>query len=1094
LRNLLIAGAVFASACLAQTGVVKSEGQPIPGAAVKATQGERVLLTLTDDTGAFRFDGMTPGGWIVEVDMFGFDHARKEVQIGANPTRLDFTLQLRERIGPGGRAQENAAEAEATNPALPDASTAAPPGTSGGTPEASAEGSNESFLVNGSLSQGLQTQPGDMRPDFGPGGPGGFGGPAGLGGPGGLNGPGANPAGAAAGGAGLQAGAAGPGGGGPGGGGFGGGGGGFGGGRGGGFGGGGGGFGGRGGRGGPPRDRNGNAAFIGNRRPNNNRITGSIFYRVGNSVLDARPFSVNGLTEPKAAYAQNYFGFSAGGPLGIPKLFNFEKVFWFINYNGTLLRNGVDQAYTVPTQDERSGNFSAVPNVQLFAPQSGVCPALSGGNVIPASCISSVANNILNFIPLPNQPGATRNYRLIASNPTNTENLNTRVNTNVTQRDTLAITFNLQERDSKTFEPYGCCDSTDGQGINTNLNWRHRYGNRSFNNATLTFNRNTTTVNPFFSNNPAAAAANISGSSSNPRDYGPPNLSFASFSGLSDSNWSRSAVWNYGASDTLQLHRGTHNWSFGGGFTHYLNNSLGDSNGRGSFSFSGLASAQYVNGLPVTSSGNDFADFLLGLPETSSISHGAEGILSTYFRSNLYNAFAMDDWRVSSNFTLNLGVRYEYFTPWHEEYGHITNLDIAPGFAAVASVIAGQTGLLTGTPYPSTLIHPDHHDFGPRAAIAWKPSARSKIVVRVGYGVYYTPNQYNKFESNLSAQYPFAVTNYITTSSADPLMLSNGLGAGAVPAGKTITNTYAVALNYHDTYIQSWNVSVQRDLPGRLVGEVLYTGTKTTNLDVQQAPNQAPLGSALTSEQRLPITNAGSFIFDDPVGNATYEALQLRLTRRFQRGVSANLLYTHSKAIDDAVLAQNFYDQSAEKALSTFNRGQVLTLNWILASPVDATNGFLSHPVWAAKALKDWTLSGSITAETGLPQTATVTGNLDGTGSPNPLRADATGLPVNSGSGYFNPSAFGVPAAGTFGTAGRDTIIGPGMFVLNLSLARSINLHSERRRLEFRIDSTNTLNHVSPSGLVTVVNSSQYGEITSASGMRQATATLRLRF
>ena len=173
-------------------------------------------------------------------------------------------------------------------------------------------------------------------------------------------------------------------------------------------------------------------------------------------------------------------------------------------------------------------------------------------------------------------------------------------------------------------------------------------------------------------------------------------MSFANFSGLSDTNWSKTAIWNYGASDTLQLHRGKHNWSFGGGFTHYLNNTIGDSNGRGSFSFSGLATAQYVNGLPVTNTGNDFADFLLGLPETSSISHGDDGVLSAYFRSNLYNAFAMDDWRVASNFTLNLGVRYEYFTPWHEEYGHIANLDIAPGFTGVAPVIPGQTGPLSG--------------------------------------------------------------------------------------------------------------------------------------------------------------------------------------------------------------------------------------------------------------------------------------------------------------------------------------------------------------------------------------------------------------
>jgi trimeric autotransporter adhesin len=1079
-RNLpiaTIAFAIFSSACIAQTGVVKSEGQVIQGATVKATQGDRILMTLTDDSGTFHLDRMTPGSWIVEVDMFGFEHARKEVQIGANATRVDFTLALRERNRPGARIQEAAVEVESTA-TLPSAAAAAPPEV----PQVPVEGSNESFVVNGSLSQGLQTQAGDLRQEFG--------GLDGLGGPGGLLAPpGGNPAdGPGAGG--LQAGA-GPGGrGGPGGG-FGGGG--FG---GGGFGG--GGFGGRGGGGGGggrgrpggPRDRSGNPAFIGNRRPNNNRINASVFYRFGNSALNARPFSVNGLLEPKAAYAQNYFGFSAGGPLFIPKLFHAEKVFWFMNYNGTRLRNGVDQSYTVPTAAERLGNFAAIPGVRLYTPQSGACPALNG-NTIPVDCISRLARQMLQYVPLPNQPGLTRNYRLIASNPSNTQNLNARVNTSVTQKDTLAVAFNLQERNSQSFEPYGCCNSTDGQGINTNINWRRRFGNRSFNNLRLSFNRNTTTGLPFFTDNVASQIA-IAGASADPRDFGPPNLSFANFSGLSDSNWSKTATWNYGVSDTLQLHRGTHNWSVGGGYTHYLNNTIGDANGRGAFGFSGLATAQYVNGLPVANTGNDFADFLLGLPETSSISHGAAGVLSDYFRSNSYNAFVMDDWRVRSNFTLNLGVRYEYFTPWSEKYGHIANLDIAPGFTAVAPVTPGQTGSVSGMAYPATLIRPDRHDFGPRIGIAWKPGARSKIVVRAGYGVYYTPNQYNRFESSLAGQAPFALTNYITTSSANVLTLANGLLA--VPAGKTITNTFGVALDYNDTYIQSWNFSVQRDLPGRLVGEAVYSGSKTTNMDIQQAPNQAPPGSALTAEQRLPIANAGNFIFDQPVGNASYEALQLRLTRRFQRGISANLLYTYSKAIDDAVLAQNFYDQSAEKALSSSDHRQVVGLNWVLASPVDASNGFLSHPVWAAKALKDWTISGSITAQTGAPLTALVTGNLAGTASIAPLRADATGLSVNSGSGYFNQAAFAVPQAGQFGTAGRNTITGPGTFALNLSLARSINLHSERRRLEIRLDATNAFNHVNPTGLVTVVNSNQFGLITSAGQMRQVTATVRLRF
>ncbi len=450
----------------------------------------------------------------------------------------------------------------------------------------------------------------------------------------------------------------------------------------------------------------------------------------------------------------------------------------------------------------------------------------------------------------------------------------------------------------------------------------------------------------------------------------------------------------------------------------------------------------------------------------------------------------MDDYRVSAGLSLNLGLRYEYFSPWTELYGHAANLAIAPNFSAVTPVLPGQTGAYGGS-YPGSLIKPDKNNFSPRVAFAWKPNPRGKLQIRGGYGWYYTPNQYNKFETNLAAQPPFAVTNTVTTSTADPLSLATGL---LQQSGKSVTNTYGVALNYRDTYIQTYNLDMQRDLNGIFVLEVSYQGTKGTKLDVPESPNQAPLGSPQTSEQRYPIANAGNFTFDTPVGNSLYNAGQARLTRRFAKGISANVLYTYSKAMDDAVLAQNFYNQAAERALSTYNHTHVVGIQFVYASPVDSTKGYLSHPVFLAKALKDWTLSGSITGQTGAPQTATVSGNTDGTGSSAATRADATGLPEKAGSGYFNKAAFVAPPDAQFGTAGRDTIIGPGSVVVNLSLARSINLKSERRRLEFRVDTTNFLNHVNPSGLITVVNSSQYGEITSAGGMRAVTATLRLRF
>ena len=370
---------------------------------------------------------------------------------------------------------------------------------------------------------------------------------------------------------------------------------------------------------------------------------------------------------------------------------------------------------------------------------------------------------------------------------------------------------------------------------------------------------------------------------------------------------------------------------------------------------------------------------------------------------------------------MNLGLRWEYFEPWQEKYGHEANLDIAPGFTAVAPVLPGQAGTLTGAAVSG--IRPDsnryRNNFGPRAALAWKPWTRGKTLVRAGFGWYYVPNQYNVLMNQLAAEPPFAVTNSVTTSSADVLTLGTGLLA--LPAGKTVTNSYAAALNYLDSYIQTWNFSIQQDLPKRLVGEITYTGTKGTRLNIQEAPNQAPLGSALTGYQRLPIADAGNFIFDDPVGNLEMNAMQVRLTRRFPRGLSWNLFYTLSKSIDDVALAQNFYDQAAERALSPNNHENVVTANWVWASPVDATRGFLSHPAFVAKALKDWTVSGSLTAQSGAPLTATIAGNRDGTSSIAPLRANATGLPVDSGSGYFNLAAFSVPAAGTYGDAGRDT-------------------------------------------------------------------------
>src|SRR5581483_4670565 len=423
----------------AQSGTVKSAGQPIPGATVRATQGERSLVTLTDDNGAFRFQGMTPGAWVIEADMFGFDPLRREVQIASTPTNLDLTLQLSARVAasaPPGSQPESAAP-----PDFPP-QPAEPTAIAEFAPQVSADSSNESFLVNGTVSQALRTNQADFE-GFGPGGfgPGGFpGGDAQFGGPGGPGGPpGDQPPGLAGGGPAGRGGGGGRGGRGGGGApGF------AGGGRGGGFGGGGfrggGGRGGRGGRGGQQ-----NAAFIGNRaRRSANQSRLQMFFTARNAAFDARPFSLNGQVQPKSSYANNRYGLNVGGPVIIPKLLDLsQKLNFTVTYNGTLARNPYDATATLPTAAERSGIFTG--RNTIYDPNSCVaglgCQPFAG-NQIPLASISPIAQGLLRYIPLPIYGGLIQNYRYTTSVPANSQNVNTRIQWTVDQMNRISFTSN----------------------------------------------------------------------------------------------------------------------------------------------------------------------------------------------------------------------------------------------------------------------------------------------------------------------------------------------------------------------------------------------------------------------------------------------------------------------------------------------------------------------------------------------------------------------------------------------------------------------------------------------------------------------------
>jgi hypothetical protein len=952
-----------------------------------------------------------------------------------------------------------------------------------------------SLMVNGSVSRGLDMPQqndwfggpgGRMDGMGGPGGPGGPGGMNlnGLGGPGGPGGDGAAIGGGRGGPGGGFAGRGGPGGGGPGGpGGFGGGFGGFGG-RGG-PGGGRGGFGGRGqGRGGP-MGRAGVSSFGNGRRDRRMQYNGNASVSLDNSVWDARSYSINGQDTDKPAYAKARATFAFGGPLKIPKLLSGQKGTFNITYALARTRNASTNTQTMPTLLERSGDFS-----QSVGPQGPVTiyDPLTGspfpGNIIPQNRMNSAALGLLQYYPLPNAPGYKYNYQAPITTLQNSDNINTRLNQTLTTKDRINGGFQYMGSNNTTPNIFNFIDTGAGRNMAANIAWGHNFSTRLINNLRYTFSRSRSTATPFFAyNDNVAAELGILGTSQAPQNWGPPNLSFTNYAGLTDSAASLIRNQTSGIGDSLIWVHGVHNFTFGTDYRRQQLNRASDPNARGQYTFTGLSTANVVNGIAAPGTGFDFASFLLGLPDTSALRYGNSDL---YFRTHAYDVYATDDWRINPKFSLNFGLRWDYQAPITELSNKLVNLDVAPGYAAVAQVLPGQAGPYSGQ-LPSSLIRPDRNNVSPRIGFAWRPFTKGTMVIRGGYGTYYNSSVYNNIVNNMAQQPPFAQTLSVSNTLVNPFTIQNGF---LIPSTLPITNTYAIDPNYVIGYAQMWQLAIQNDLGHSLVGTITYNGTKGTHLDQTILPNSAPSGARANG---LP----SGYLYEESNGNSIYQGISAQLQRRFRNGISANAIYTYSKAIDNAVQAQNYLDTSAERAPSNTNRTHVLNFNWQYSTGIGRTGAPMANG-WKGALIKDWTFTNAISVSSGLPLTAIVggvRGTTTGTGITGNERANATGLPVGDATAGepFNFAAFALPAAGQWGDAGRNTITGPSQFSLNASLGRVFRL-SERKNIDLRFDATNALNHVTFRSFNTTIGSNSLGLLSNPSAMRSLTATLRFRF
>jgi hypothetical protein len=851
---------------------------------------------------------------------------------------------------------------------------------------------------------------------------------------------------------------------------------------------------------------------FGNRRPNSKSLyNGGLGFVFGNSALNARAYSLTGLEIPKPFYNLVTGIATIGGPIKIPRLLPRGPNF-FAAYQWTRNQNEQDETGLVPTEAERAGNLFGLTNVlgqpiTVFDPTTGIA---FPDNQVP---VSTQAQALLQLYPQPNiSNNSLYNYQAPLLNDSHQDVVQTRLDKTIGHKDEIFGNFNLQSNRADSVNLFGFVDATDTLGLNTKVNWQHRFSQHLFILTSYQFSRLRTSTVPEFENRQnISGAAGINGNDQTPVNWGPPALNFSSgIAGLSDANSSFDRNRTDAVSASASIYRRRHNIKAGGDFRKQEYNDLYQQNPRGAFTFTGAA----TSGASATSTatGSDLADFLIGIPDTSAI---AFGNADKYFRQPVYDLYATDDWRLLSSLTINAGGRWEYGAPMTELKNRLVNLDITQGFGAAAPVLGSSpVGPLTGIKYPNSLVHPDKLGFEPRIGISWRPIPASTVVVRAGYGIYQDTSVYLGSSQLLAQQAPLSTSLNVQNSAACPLTLTNGF----TPCSSASADTYAVDPKFRVGYAQIWRLAVQRDLPAAMQITATYLGVKGTRGVQDFLPNTYPIGAA----NPCPGCPLG-FEYRTSGGDSTRESGEVQLRRRLRAGFTATLDYTFSKSIDDdaflggqghieagspseasaesaaptaqsGAIAQNWLNLRAERALSTFDQRHLLNVQAQYTSGQGLEGGTLMSG-WTGRLLKEWTILAKISKGSGMPETPVYLEAVPGTGFTGTIRPSLTGSPIGVSAGrvHLNAAAYAAPVAGQWGTSGRDSITGPGQFSLDSSLERTFR-PTTKFNLIARVDATNILNHAVYSGWITTINSAQFGVPASVNAMRSLQTTVRLRF